>query len=158
MDLPSVLVVGSDLGCRQTLADVLGAWGVGVIFASTISESRNILLEHSIRLVFCEKHLPGGTFTDLLDAAASRTPPVRVIAILHDVNEYTNAIRLGAFEAILVPCRRSDVQWVIIQAALAEHKVPPDLMQGDESSLPISDLLGNNKKVAGGDGPLRRHL
>jgi DNA-binding NtrC family response regulator len=127
MDSPSVLVVGSDPECRRTLGNVFGQWGVEGIFVSTISDARKILLEQSIGLVFCESHLPDGGFTDLLDAAASKTFPVRLVAILHDGNEYANAIRLGAFEAILVPCQRSDIQWAIIQARHAEQKSPPDL-------------------------------
>lgn len=127
MDLPSVLVVGSDPECRRILADVLGLWGVEGIFASTISDARKILLERSIGLVFCKSHLPDGSFTDLLDAAVSRTPPVRLVAILQDEDEYANAMRLGAFEAILSPCRRPDIQWVIIQAAQAAQKSPPYL-------------------------------
>jgi DNA-binding NtrC family response regulator len=126
MDLPSVLVVGSDPECHRILADVLGRWGVQGLFASTISDARKTLLEQSIGLVFCESRLPDGGFTDLLDAAASRTFPLRLVAILHDGNEYANAIRLGAFEAIPVPCQRSDIQWVIIQARHAEEKSPPD--------------------------------
>jgi DNA-binding NtrC family response regulator len=110
------------------VADVLGFWGVEGTFASTISEARKILLEQPIGLVFCESHLPdGGLFTDLLDAATSKTFPLRLVAILHDVNEYANAIQLGAFEAIVAPCQRSDIQWVIIQATHAEQESPPDL-------------------------------
>jgi DNA-binding NtrC family response regulator len=109
------------------LTDVLGFWGVEGIIVSTISEARRILLEHPIGLVFCESHLPDGGFTDLLDTAASKTFPLRLVAIIHDGNEYANAIRLGAFEAIVVPCQRSDIQWVIIQATHAEQESPPDL-------------------------------
>jgi DNA-binding NtrC family response regulator len=168
MDLPSVLVVGSELECRRTLADVLGLWGAEGIFASTISEARKILLERAIGLVFCESHLPDGGFTELLDAAASKTFPVRLVAILHDGNEYGNAIRLGAFEAILVPCQRSDIQWAIIQATHAEQKSPPDLeglsnpedavqgsIHGAGSSLP-SQMAVEHKEVARNNAPLLR--
>jgi DNA-binding NtrC family response regulator len=131
------------------------------IFASTISDARKILLEQSIGLVFCESHLPDGGFTGLLDAAASRTFPLRLVAILHDGNEYANAIRLGAFEAILVPCQRSDIQWVIIQATHAGQESPPhleglsnseDSVQGsimERSSLPSQiarELQGSRTK------------
>lgn len=127
MDLPSVLVVGSDPESRRTLADVLGLWGVEGIFVSTISDAGKILLEQPIGLVFCENYLPDGGLTDLLDVTASRTPPVRLVAILHDENEYANAMRLGAFEAVLTPCRRPDIQWVIIQATHAAQKSTPYL-------------------------------
>ena len=40
MGLPSVLVVGADPECRRTLADVLGRWRSGRVFASSISVAR----------------------------------------------------------------------------------------------------------------------
>jgi DNA-binding NtrC family response regulator len=126
MDQPSVLVVGSDQECRRTLTDVLGLWGMGVSFVSTIAEARTILLEQPITLVFCESDLPDGGLTDLMNAAASKRRPVRLVAILHNANDYADAIRVGAFEAVLVPCRRPDVQWAIIKATLAERRTPQD--------------------------------
>jgi DNA-binding NtrC family response regulator len=124
MDLPSVLVVGSDSDCRRTLTEVLGLWGMGGSFVSTIAEARKMLLEPPITLVFCERGLPDGGLTDLVDAAASKRPPARLVAVLHDADDYANAIREGAFEAVLIPCRRPDVQWAIIQATLAERRTP----------------------------------
>lgn len=125
MGLPwRVLVVCCNTDCRRTLAEVLGLWHAEVISASMIGEARKILAEHPISLVLCESHLPDGSFADLLDATASRKPAVRLIAILQDDKEYADAIRRGAFDAILVPCRRSDAQWVIIQA-MREEKSPP---------------------------------
>jgi DNA-binding NtrC family response regulator len=154
MDLPSVLVVGSDPECRRNLADVLGLWGLESIFASTISEARNILLAQPIGLVFCESHLPDGGFADLLDAAASRTPPVRLVAMLHDGNEYASAIRRGAFEAIPVSCHRPDIQWVIIQATHAEQKSPSERLSNPEDFVQGSihgagSLLSASDPLAG---------
>jgi DNA-binding NtrC family response regulator len=126
MDLPSVLVVGSDPECRRTLTDVIGLWGMGVSFVSTIAEARKLLLEQPIRLVFCETDLPDGGLTDLVGAAASQRSPVRLVAILHNADDYADAIRVGAFEAVLVPCRRPDVQWAIIKATLAERRTAGD--------------------------------
>jgi DNA-binding NtrC family response regulator len=122
MDLPSVLVVGCNADCRQTLTDVLGLWGMEGSFVSTIAEARKTLLEHPVTLVFCESGLPDGGLTDLAEAAASRRPPVRLVAILHDADDHADAIQEGAFAAVLVPCRRPDVQWAIIQATLAERR------------------------------------
>lgn len=124
---PSVLVVGSDPECRKTLTDVLGLWGMEVSLVSTIAEARKLLLEQPITLVFCESDLPDGGLTDLVDAAASKRRPARLVAILHNANDYADAIREGAFEGILVPCQRPDIQWAIIQATLAERRSPPDL-------------------------------
>ena len=136
MDLPAVLVVGSDPECRRTLTDVLGLWGMGVSFVSTIADARKILLEQPITLVFCESDLPDGGLTDLVGAAASKRSPVRLVAILHNANDYADAIRVGAFEAVLVPCRRPDVQWAIIKATLAERRTAQDY---EDPSNPGSD-------------------
>jgi DNA-binding NtrC family response regulator len=138
VDLPSVLLVGSDSECRRTLADVLRFWGMEGMFASTISEARTILLEQPIGLVFCESHLPDGGFPELLEAGASRKFAFRLVAMVHDVDEYANAMRRGAFEAILVPCQRSDIQWVVIQATHAGQKSTPGLegLSNLEESVP----------------------
>ncbi len=153
MGLPSVLVVGSDPDCRQTLTDVLGLWGMEGSFVSTIAEARKTLLEQPVTLVFCESNLADGGLTDLVEAAASKRSPVRLVAILHDADDYADAIRVGAFAAVLVPCRRPDVQWAIIQATLAERRTPQAFegqnspgedsvqasVQAAEGSLPSSD-------------------
>ena len=143
---PSVLVVGSDPECRRTLTDVLGLWGMGVSFVSTIAEARKILLEQPVTLVFCESDLPDGSLTDLVDATASKRRPVRLVAILHNADDYADAIRVGAFEAVLVPCRRPDVQWAIIKAMLAERAAPPDLEVPHE---PGEDSIRRSTRVAG---------
>jgi DNA-binding NtrC family response regulator len=119
------------------------------IFASTISDARKILLERRIGLVFCESHLPDGGFTELLDPGASRTFPLRLVAILHDANEYANAIRRGAFEAIVVPCQRSDIQWVIIQAMHAKQKSSPDI----EGLSDLEDSAQSSIRDAGSSLP-----
>lgn len=146
MDLPSVLVVGSDPECRRTLTDVLRPWGMEGIFVPMIAEARKILLEQSIALVFCERHLADGGLTELRNAIASRRLPVRLVAILHEADEYADAIREGAFEAILVPCRRPDVQWAIIKATLAEQSAARDL---EASSNPGSDSVPSSSLPAG---------
>lgn len=152
MDLPSVLVVGSDPECRQTLSDVLGLWEMGGMFVSTIAEARKILLEQPITLAFCESDLPDGSLTDLVNAATSKGSPVRLVAILHDAGDYAGAMRVGAFEAVLVPCRRPDVQWAIIQATLAERRAPQYL---DESqSNPDADSASGSIPTAGDSPPI----
>jgi DNA-binding NtrC family response regulator len=126
MALPSVLLVSSNPDCRQTLTDVLRLWGMEGSFVSTIAEARKMLLEQPITLVFCERNLADGGLTDLAEAAASKRSPVRLVAILHDVNDYAEAIQEGAFAAVLAPCQRPDVQWAIIQATLADRRAPQE--------------------------------
>jgi DNA-binding NtrC family response regulator len=139
MGLPSrVLTVCSSSDCHRTLTEVLGLWEVETISASTTAEARATLGEQPISLVFCENHLSDGGFGELASAVASRRPPVHLVAILRDESEYADAIRLGAFEAILLPCRRSDIQWVIIRAMNAKDKALLESPNNDRADTPAS--------------------
>jgi hypothetical protein len=44
--------------------------------------------------------------------------------LVRDEEDYSEAMRLGAFEAIPIACRRSDVQWTMIHA-LRKPQNPP---------------------------------
>jgi DNA-binding NtrC family response regulator len=145
MALPSVLVVGSDPECRQTLTEVLGLWGMGAMFVPTLAEARKTLLEQRITLIFCESNLPDGGRTDLIDAAASKRPVARLVAILHSAEDYAEALREGAFEAVLAPCQTTDIQWAIIKATLAERRTPQDC---EDPSHPGSDSVPSSSPTA----------
>jgi DNA-binding NtrC family response regulator len=111
-----ILIACSDRAWAQTLCDILGAWGAQVICTDTIREAKTILGEQAMSVVFCEQNLADGSFHVLLGTLASRTPPVRLVAMVHDAEEHCEALRSGAFDAIPIPCRRSEVQWMVVNA------------------------------------------
>jgi DNA-binding NtrC family response regulator len=111
-----VLVVCSDPECCSMLLGVIKDYGLEASAARNIRQARTHLQEPNLLLVLCESSLPDGSFRDLFDASALRTSPLRFVVLVRDEEDYSEAMRLGALEAIPTPCRRSDVQWTMIHA------------------------------------------
>jgi DNA-binding NtrC family response regulator len=111
-----VVLAVSNLNCRQILTDVLKNWGLEAVAVSTVRSALALLDDPDVALIFCEGNLVDGSFRELLKAASSRRPPLRLVALVHAEKDYSDAIRLGAFDAIPVSCRRSDLQWMMINA------------------------------------------
>jgi DNA-binding NtrC family response regulator len=111
-----VLVAGCDAESLHMLTGVLKDWDLEPLSVTTVKEAQTALDGQDLALVLCEGQLPDGSFRDLLDTATSRKPPLRVVVLARGEKDYVDAIRLGAFDAIPAPFRRSDVQWMMIQA------------------------------------------
>jgi DNA-binding NtrC family response regulator len=75
-------------------------------------------------LVFCEDRLSDGTYRDLLGSTA-RPAKSRFVVLSTSPeidDKYEEAMRLGAFEMIASPCRKSDIQWIVIRAMQEESR------------------------------------
>jgi hypothetical protein len=58
-----------------------------------------------------------GNLQSLVTALSAKKPPARLVLLLADDKQSTGeTIGSNIFDAIPYPCRRSDLQWVIIQA------------------------------------------
>lgn len=119
-----VLVVSSDLALQCHVSDVLASLGINPVRVSTVRECERILAERRIGLVFCAAGLMDGSYRDLLGAypAAASRPRVVVTSRTADWDEYVEAMHAGAFDIISVPCRRMDVEWMVIQARRAARE------------------------------------
>jgi len=111
-----ILIACCSTSPRETIAEILRGWGADVVFAANVDEAQKILNEQTMSLVFCEADIVNGTFRDLLDAISRSRAAARLVALVHDEGGYRKAIQAGAFEAIPIPCQRSDVQWAVIRA------------------------------------------
>ena len=91
---------------------------------SKISECEEILADHKVTLIFCERRLTDGTYRDLLAAVRHAKNRVRVVVTsrLADWDEYLEALHHGAFDLIALPCRATDVMWAISQARREDHE------------------------------------
>jgi DNA-binding NtrC family response regulator len=98
------------------LLGVIKDYGLEASAVRNVHQARTHLQQPDLSLVLCESSLPDGGFRDLFDASAFRTSPLRFVVLVRDEEDYSEAMRLGAFEAIPIPCRRSDVQWTMIHA------------------------------------------
>jgi DNA-binding NtrC family response regulator len=95
--------------------------------SSNVSEAQAVMRERSIGLVFCESDLPEGGFRPVLHTlklAGSRAPLV-VCSLLGELEEYLEAMQLGAFDFIRPPYRHAEVE-VIVKSALCEHMSTAD--------------------------------
>jgi DNA-binding NtrC family response regulator len=119
-----IAVVSSDPALRCQVADVLVALGIDPVRLSTLRECERLLAERHVGLVFCAPRLADGNYQDFLAAYTTSVRPRMVVTSrTADWDEYKEAMQCGAFDMIPVPCRRNDVEWLVIQAKRAERQV-----------------------------------
>ena len=135
-----VLVVSSEPEDRRALTAILNREGWDTVCASRVSECREVLAGLNISLVFCDRRLPDGAYSDVLAIMRSLSRNVRLVVTsrLADWDEYLEALRYGAFELIVSPCRRSDVVWALLQSS----------REDDERAAPSAP--GKARAAAGG--------
>jgi DNA-binding NtrC family response regulator len=115
-----ILVASSDLELRRSIVTILRRLGADPICASTVSQSREALAEHSVGLVFCDRQFADGTYRDLLKYVRScmSEDKTRVVLTTSFVNpgEYHEAKQSGVFDVIASPEHAVAVEWMVILA------------------------------------------
>ena len=125
MDSPrQILVASSELENRRALTSILNKEGYETVCASRVSECQEALDGQNVSLVFCDRRLTDGSYTDVLAVTRSSKNNVRVVVTsrLADWDEYLEALHHGAFDLIASPCQPTDVLWAIIQAKREDHE------------------------------------
>jgi DNA-binding NtrC family response regulator len=119
-----ILVASSELEDRRDLAEILEKEGYDTICVSRASECREVLETRKVALIFCDRRLTDGSYRDVVAAARLSQGKARVVVTsrLADWDEYLDALRQGAFDLIVSPCRPTDVLWTILQARREEHE------------------------------------
>ncbi len=115
MNSNRVLVASPDIQSRRTLVDILNREGLSTIGVSRVRDCQDVLTIQAVQLIFCESRLSDGDYRDVLALAQSAKQKVRVVVTsrLADWHEYGEAMREGAFDLILSPCRPPDVVKVL---------------------------------------------
>jgi len=110
-----VLVVGSDVGKRSALVNILEECGLEPVIASNLVEALDILARRPMHVVFCEENLSDGGFREILRLVKSARPEIQVVlsSMLRDVEEYIEAMNLGAFDFITPPYRATQIISVV---------------------------------------------
>ncbi len=121
---PLILVLCEDSEMRCALAEALPRTAYDLLLASTISEAQAHPDPELISLVFCQDLLPDGSFRDVLRSLnnAGVHPPVIVCSLLGEIDQYLEAMQLGAFDFIPAPYRQSEVR-AIVANALGRHSL-----------------------------------
>lgn len=111
-----VLVVSSDTDNGRNLGSILSECGLDPVLASTLEEAQALLGKRDMLLVFCDAQLTDGTFRELLRLSEAARLPVVVASRVHETLQYLEAMRLGAFDFIAPPYRRSEVEHIVSSA------------------------------------------
>ena len=111
-----VLVVSSDSENGRKLGTILSECGLDPVPASTLEEAQALLAKRDALLVFCDAELANGTFHEVLRLAEAVRIPVVVASRVHETLQYLEAMRLGAFDFIALPYRRSEVEHIVASA------------------------------------------
>ena len=111
-----VSVVSSDPDNGRKLGSILSECGLDPVLAATLEEAQSLLAKRDVSLVFCDAELADGTFRELLRLTESAKIPVVVASRVHETLQYLEAMRLGAFDFIASPYRRSEVEHIVASA------------------------------------------
>jgi DNA-binding NtrC family response regulator len=114
-----ILIACASAEYKEALAEILKAWSLETTMVSTPDEIK-ALLPQAPALVICEDQLAQGTYREVLEALYAAKSTARLLVLIHDEANYSEAMQLGAFDAIPVPFQRSDAQWAVIRALRAK--------------------------------------
>ena len=131
MNVPwQILVASSDLESRRNLMQTLARLGLDPIGVCNLAECVETLGKERVGLIFCDRQLADGTYRELLEKTKLCADKVRVVVTSRhpDWDEYLEAMRFGAFDVIALPCRPTDVEWMVIQAKRDERNRAKDLI------------------------------
>jgi DNA-binding NtrC family response regulator len=119
-----VLVASSDIEHRRLLVKILDALNLNVISCGALREAADVLSRQGVDLVFCDEQLPDGSYRDLLAPRRSvrRTPRLVVTIRTGEWEEYLEAMRLGAFDAVRRPLHPTDIEMVVLRAMHGEER------------------------------------
>jgi DNA-binding NtrC family response regulator len=109
---------------RTSLLHILDGLSLNVISCSALDQVQEVLSRQEVPLVFCDERLTDGCYRDLLTSAAGRRPRVVVTIRTGEWDEYLDAMRQGAFDAIRFPLRPTDVELVVLRAMREKRMVP----------------------------------
>ncbi len=116
-----VLVASPYPETRQLVSSILGQCKLDPVLSSTVSEAKTVLALQLISLVFCEDHLPDGSFRDILsrEGLSPTGAPVVVISRSGDWDKYLEAMRSRVFDYVAYPFQQGEVEWIVSKALRA---------------------------------------
>lgn len=114
-----VLVASSSMENRRSLLRMLEPLSLNVISCSALNQAQEVLSRQEVLLVFCDEFLGDGSYRDLLLAEKVRRGNLRVVVTVStgEWDEYLEAMRLGAFDAVRCPLHPTDIELLVLRAA-----------------------------------------
>jgi DNA-binding NtrC family response regulator len=112
--MPEILLVGFDQKVAQNLSKTLELSGVVCLVSCPPSRIGPLLSEEEITVVMCPEEDLGNVLTET-NASGTRIPVV-VVSRTDDRDRYLKAMCAGAFDYIVYPAHRREVEWILKNA------------------------------------------
>jgi len=118
------LLVSPDMDVRRMLVRTLEALSADVIVCSTRAQAEEVLLRQAVEIVFCDEHLPDGSYCDLIRSFGpdGEIPRVVVITRTGEWELYFEATSKGAFDVIRSPWHATDLELAVIRACREQDR------------------------------------
>jgi DNA-binding NtrC family response regulator len=112
------LLVSPDMDVRSPLLRTLEALPGNVTICSTRAQAEEVLARGPVDIVFCDEHLPDGSYCDLIHSYHSDQGIPRVVLITRtgEWELYFEATSKGAFDVIRAPWYATDMEFAVIRA------------------------------------------
>jgi DNA-binding NtrC family response regulator len=119
------LVISPRLEVRKPLVHILESLAADVVTCSSRAQADEVLSHQAFEVVFCDEHLPDGSFADLIhsDHYEHKIPRVIVATRVGEWEFYFEAMRKGAFDVVRGPWHATDVEMTVIRALHEEEAV-----------------------------------
>jgi DNA-binding NtrC family response regulator len=117
------LLVSPRLEVRKPLLQVLESFSTDVTCCSMFAQAEEVLAAQSFDVVFCDEHLPDGSYADLIHSNHfdNKIPRVIVATRVGEWDLYLEALRKGAFDVLRAPWYPTDVEMTVIRALHEEE-------------------------------------
>jgi len=118
------LIVSPLMEIRRPLLRTLEALSADVIVCSTRTQAEEVLSGQAVDVIFCDEHLPDGSYGDLLHAQHCERKVQRVVVATRtgEWDLYFEAVGKGAFDVIRSPWHPTDVEMALIRALREERQ------------------------------------
>jgi FixJ family two-component response regulator len=115
-----VFVVDDDANIREALSELLTSAGLGVVTCESASEYRRIPRQNLPACLILDVGLPDGSGIDLQRQLGFEDhPPIIFLTGDSDIPTSVRAIKAGAIDFLIKPCRKEDLM-AAIDAAIAQ--------------------------------------
>jgi DNA-binding NtrC family response regulator len=117
------LLVSPRLEVRKALLQVLDSLSADVTCCLNRGQAEEVLAHQRFEVVFCDEHLPDGSYCDLIhsDHFEHRIPRVIVATRVGEWEFYFEALSKGAFDVVRAPWYATDVEMTVNRAVHEEE-------------------------------------
>ena len=109
---------------RRPLVRTLEALSADAIVCSTRAQAEEVLSRQAVEIVFCDEHLPDGSYCDLIRSFGpdGEIPRVVLITRTGEWELYFEATSKGAFDVIRSPWHATDLEMAVIRARREQNR------------------------------------